>query len=292
MIEGTIIKGIGGFYYVQTENGVVQCRARGIFRETNITPLVGDRVRIRISEEDNNGYVEEIFERESVLLRPPVANVTQAVIVSSIKDPELNTWLLDRMLVMAEEQELEVLICINKCELDPVGAKQMGEIYKGAGYDTILTSVKQKQGLEELKDFMEDHISVFAGPSGVGKSSLLNSINSNYDLEIGKISLKTSRGKHTTRHVELLRLNKNSFVLDSPGFSSLNLDFVEDEGQLRFYYKDIEQYNGRCKFSSCIHVNEPGCAVKEAVESSTISSERYKNYLMMIEEIKKRKRRY
>ncbi|WP_409227433.1 ribosome small subunit-dependent GTPase A [Gudongella sp. SC589] len=292
MNEGTIIKGIGGFYYVQTETEVVQCRARGIFRETNITPLVGDRVRIRISEEDGNGYIEEIFERESVLLRPPVANVTQAVVVSSIKNPELNTWLLDRMLVMAEEQELEVLVCINKCELDRDGAKQMESIYTGAGYNTVLTSVKEQEGLAKLKNFMEDHISVFAGPSGVGKSSLLNSINSNYDLEIGKISLKTSRGKHTTRHVELLKLNNNAYVLDSPGFSSLNLDFIEDETQLRFYFKDIEKYNDQCKFSSCIHVNEPGCAVKDAVESNIISRERYKNYLMMIEEIKNRKRRY
>ena len=292
MIEGTIIKGIGGFYYVQTDKDVVQCRARGIFRETNTTPLVGDRVRIRISEEDGNGYVEEIFERESVLLRPPVANVTQAVVVSSIKNPELNTWLLDRMLVMAEEQELDVLICINKCELDRDGSKEMEDIYRKAGYSTVLTSVKEQEGLEKLKNFMEDHISVFAGPSGVGKSSLLNSINSNYDLEIGKISLKTSRGKHTTRHVELLKLNNNSYVLDSPGFSSLNLDFIEDETQLRFYFKDIERYNNLCRFSSCIHVNEPGCAVKEAVETGDISKERYKNYLMMIEEIKNRKRRY
>lgn len=292
MIEGTIIKGIGGFYYVQTEYEVVQCRARGIFRETNTTPLVGDKVRIRISEEDGNGYIEEIFERESVLLRPPVANVTQAVIVSSIKHPDLNTWLLDRMLVMAEEQELEVLICINKCELDRAQARKIEGIYRKAGYNTILTSVKEQEGLERLKEFMEDHISVFAGPSGVGKSSLLNSINSNYDLEIGKISLKTSRGKHTTRHVELLKLNKNSYVLDSPGFSSLNLDFIEDETQLRFYYKDIEKFNNLCKFSSCIHVNEPGCSVKEAVISDNISRERYDNYLMMIEEIKNRKRRY
>lgn len=292
MIEGTIIKGIGGFYYVRTENGVIQSRARGNFRENNITPLVGDKVSIRISAEDNNGYIEEIFDRETELLRPPVANVTQAVVVSSIKDPDLNTWLLDRMLVMADQQGLDVLICINKCEIDREKAEYIGNIYKNAGYKTILTSVKENEGLEELKDFLENHISVFAGPSGVGKSSLLNSINSNYDLEIGKISLKTSRGKHTTRHVELLELNKNSFVLDSPGFSSLSLDFIEDEIDLKDYFKDIEEYNGKCKFSSCIHLNEPGCAVKKAVESNELSQERYGNYLMMIDEIKNRKRRY
>ncbi|WP_422485183.1 ribosome small subunit-dependent GTPase A [Gudongella sp. DL1XJH-153] len=292
MIEGTIVKGIGGFYYVRTEKGIIQSRARGNFRETNITPLVGDKVSIRISAEDNNGYIEEIFDRKTELLRPPVANVTQAVIVSSIRNPDLNTWLLDRMLVMADEQGLDVLICINKCEIDREYAEFVGSIYKNAGYKTILTSVKENEGLEELKDFLENHISVFAGPSGVGKSSLLNSINTNYDLEIGKISLKTSRGKHTTRHVELLELNKNSFVLDSPGFSSLSLDFIEDEIDLKHYFKDIEEYNGQCKFSSCIHLNEPGCAVKKAVESNKLSEERYKNYIMMINEIKNRKRRY
>ncbi len=292
MIKGTIIKGIGGFYYVRTENEIIQSRARGNFRETNITPLVGDKVSIRISSEDNNGYIDEIFDRETVLLRPPVANVTQAVVVSSIKNPDLNTWLLDRMLVMADQQGLDVLVCINKCEIDREKAEYIGNIYKNAGYRTILTSVKENEGLDELKDFLENHISVFAGPSGVGKSSLLNSINSNYDLEIGKISLKTSRGKHTTRHVELLELNKNSFVLDSPGFSSLSLDFIEDEIDLKDYFKDIEEYNGKCKFSSCIHLNEPGCAVKKAVESNKLSQERYSNYLMMIDEIKNRKRRY
>ncbi|MGM0395809.1 MAG: ribosome small subunit-dependent GTPase A [Bacillota bacterium] len=292
MIEGTIVKGVGGFYYVDTDDGVVQCRARGNFRETKTTPMVGDRVSIRISEEDKNGYIEEIFDRKTVLLRPPVANVTQAVVVASIKSPDLNTWLLDRMLVMAEEQQLDVLVCINKCDLDRESAESMGRLYSDAGYRTILTSVKEGEGLSELRDFLANHISVFAGPSGVGKSSLLNSINSNYDLEIGKISLKTSRGKHTTRHVELLELEKDAYVLDSPGFSSLSLDFIEDETELRFYYIDIDKYNGHCRFSSCIHLNEPGCAVKSAVESGELSKERYNNYLSMIDEIKKRKRRY
>lgn len=292
MINGTIVKGVGGFYYVDTDQGVIQCRARGIFRETNITPLVGDRVRIRISEEDNNGYVEEVLSRESILLRPPVANVTQAVIVASIAEPELNTWLVDRMLVMAEEQDLDVLLCVNKYELAPDKSTEIANIYRDAGYTTLLTSVKEHKGIEELRDFLKDHISVFAGPSGVGKSSLLNTINKDYGLETGKISLKTSRGKHTTRHVELLELDKNSYVLDSPGFSSLNLDFLEDETQLRFYYRDIDRFNGKCKFTSCIHVNEPGCAVKKAVEAGEISKIRYDNYLLIIDEVNKRKRRY
>lgn len=292
MVKGTIIKGIGGFYYVNTEKEVIQCRAKGGFRETKITPMVGDRVLIRISDEDNNGYIEEIYQRESVLIRPPVANVTQAIIVSSVKSPDFSYWMLDRMIIMAEEQHLEILICINKYDLDESEAQLVTEIYRNAGYKAILTSVKESKGIEELEGFLKNHISVFVGPSGVGKSSLLNAINSSYNLETGKISLKTSRGKHTTRHVELLEMGKNSFVLDSPGFSSLSLDFIDDETQLKLYYRDFNRYMSFCKFTSCIHVNEPGCAVKDAVEEGNLSKERYKNYLMMIDEIKNRKRRY
>lgn len=292
MVKGTIIKGIGGFYYVNTEKGVIQCRAKGGFRETKTIPMVGDKVAIRISDEDNSGYIEEIYQRDSVLTRPPVANVTQAIIVSSIKSPAFNSWMLDRMIVMSEEQNLEIIICINKCDLDEKESQIVAGTFRNAGYKTILTSVKEAQGIRQLKALLKNHISVFAGPSGAGKSSLLNSINSNYSLETGKISLKTSRGKHTTRHVELLELEKNSFVLDSPGFSSLSLDFIEDETQLKYYFRDIDRYNGQCKFTSCIHVSEPGCTVKKAVEEGDLSKERYKNYLMMVDEIKNRKRRY
>lgn len=214
MIDGIIVKGIGGFYYVKTIQGILESRARGNFREENITPLVGDNVRVRISDEDNSGYIEEIYPRKSQLIRPPVANITHAIIVMSIKKPELNTWLLDRFIIMAEHENLEITICINKSDLAPDEALEFKEIYEDVGYRVICTSTKTGLGIDELNKRLNNNISVFAGPSGAGKSSLLNSINHNFALETGDVSAKTKRGKHTTRHVELLDLDENSFVLE------------------------------------------------------------------------------
>lgn len=286
MINGIIIKGIGGFYYVNTRTDIIECRARGVFREENLTPLVGDKVRIRISEEDNTGYIEEIYPRTSQLLRPPVANITQAIIVMSIKKPDINTWLLDRFLIMAEHENLEIIICINKSDLLPEKAIELKTIYEKIGYRVINTSVVNGLGVEELKITLDNNISVFAGPSGAGKSSLLNAVNENFKLKTGDVSTKTKRGKHTTRHVELLELDENSFVLDSPGFSSLNIDFIEEEIQLKSYFKEIYKYGENCRFISCLHVNEPDCEVKKRVEEGSIAKERYENYLLFLEEIK------
>ncbi|MCQ4921840.1 ribosome small subunit-dependent GTPase A [Tissierella carlieri] len=286
MVNGIIIKGIGGFYYVKTESGIVECRARGIFREEKLTPLVGDKVKIRISDEDNTGYIEEIYPRTSQLLRPPVANITQAIIVMSIKKPDINTWLLDRFLIMAEHEKLEIIICINKSDLMPEKALELKTIYENIGYRVINTSVVAGLGIDELKIALDNNISVFAGPSGVGKSSLLNAVNRNFKLETGDVSTKTKRGKHTTRHVELLELHDNAFVLDSPGFSSLNIDFIEEEIQLKNYFKEIYKYGENCRFISCLHGNEPDCEVKKQVEEGNIFKERYENYLFFLEEIK------
>ncbi len=286
MIEGIIIKGIGGFYYIKTQDDIIQCRARGIFREENLIPLVGDRVRIRISQEDNTGYIEEIFERKSQLLRPPVANVTQAIIVMSIKKPNISTWLLDRFLLMAEYEKLEIVICINKTDLDPDKAEQMKTIYEDAGYKVISTSSKTDMGIKELGTALKNNISVFAGPSGAGKSSLLNKVNPEFELVTGEVSSKTKRGKHTTRHVELLNLEANTYVLDSPGFSSLNIDFIEEEIELRDYFREIHKFGEHCKFLSCLHDKEPDCEVKEQVELGNINNGRYINYLQFLEEIK------
>ncbi|MBU5314180.1 ribosome small subunit-dependent GTPase A [Tissierella carlieri] len=286
MVNGIIIKGIGGFYYVKTESGIVECRARGIFREENLTPLVGDKVKIRISDEDNTGYIEEIYPRTSQLLRPPVANITQAIIVMSIKKPDVNTWLLDRFLIMAEHEKLEIMICINKSDLMPEKALELKTIYENIGYRVINTSVLTGIGIDELKIALDNNISVFAGPSGAGKSSLLNAVNRNFKLETGDVSTKTKRGKHTTRHVELLELHDNAFVLDSPGFSSLNIDFIEEEIQLKNYFKEIYKYGENCRFISCLHGNEPDCEVKKQVEEGNIAKERYENYLLFLEEIK------
>lgn len=286
MVNGIIIKGIGGFYYVKTESGIVECRARGIFREEKLTPLVGDKVKIRISDEDNTGYIEEIYPRTSQLLRPPVANITQAIIVMSIKKPDINTWLLDRFLIMAEHEKLEIIICINKSDLMPEKALELKTIYENIGYRVINTSVVAGLGIDELKVALDNNISVFAGPSGAGKSSLLNAVNRNFKLETGDVSTKTKRGKHTTRHVELLELHDNTFVLDSPGFSSLNIDFIEEEIQLKNYFKEIYKYGENCRFISCLHGNEPDCEVKKQVEEGNIFKERYENYLFFLEEIK------
>lgn len=293
MVEGIIIKGIGGFYYVKTNNGIYECRARGVFREDNITPLIGDKVKIRVNDLDKTGYVEEVMERKTELIRPPVANITQAVVVMSAKDPSLNLWLLDRFLVLSEEQNLNVVIVINKIDLDNSSfVEDIYKIYTDIGYKVILSSCKLNRGIHELKEALKDEITVFAGPSGVGKSSVLNEIQPNLKLETSEISKKTKRGRHTTRHVELIELEIGGYVLDTPGFSSLELDFIKKEEEVQYYFKEIRKYSNRCKFNSCLHFKEPNCEVKNQVESENISRERYKNYLNFLEEIKRHNRRY
>ncbi len=290
MLDGIITKGIGGFYYIATDKGIIESRARGVFREEKLTPLIGDKVKIRVSQEDNTGYIEEILPRTSQLIRPSVANVTHVVIVMSIKNPDLNTWLLDRFIMMVESENLKTTICINKADLDPKKAKEISDIYKLAGYNVILTNALTGDGLKQVEEELINEISVFAGPSGAGKSSILNWVGRDFNLEVGDLSKKTGRGKHTTRHVELLMLDKNSYVLDTPGFSSLNLSFLEDEREIRKYFKEINKYGKECKFLSCLHLNEPKCNVKLKVEEGKISKDRYKNYLKFLEEVKNTRR--
>lgn len=286
MLEGRIIKGVGGLYFVKTTKGIIKSRARGVFRVEKTIPLIGDLVNIRISEEDNMGYIVDIKKRKTELLRPAVANVTQAIVVMSVKDPEINTWLLDKFLLMAEYENLNTVIVFNKSDLDPKKAEELKGIYEKAGYEVVIASASLDIGIDDVKKHLKDNISVFAGPSGVGKSSLLNKIHKGFKLETGDISAKNKRGKHTTRHIELLELDDNSFVLDSPGFSSLNLNFIEDESEVRNYFKEIHDYGKDCKFLSCLHNKEPGCAVKNAVEENNINNSRYENYLLLLEEVK------
>lgn len=291
MLSGRIIKGIGGFYYVETEKGVYECKARGLFRKHNTIPLVGDKVLIRVSEEDNTGYIEEIMDRSSQLIRPPVANITQAIIVMSIKEPDINLWLLDRFLVMAEYEGLDTIICINKIDLTKnEELESIVNIYNKAGYSVVMTSAKTRDGIEELKRKLKNNITVFAGPSGVGKSSLLNKIDKRLGLETGEISKKTARGKHTTRHVELIDIGSNSYVLDTPGFSSLSLNFIKEEVQLSSCFREIDKYSHKCKFSGCLHYKEPGCEVKKQMELGNINKIRYENYINFLEEIRNTRR--
>lgn len=287
MVEGVIVKGVGGFYYVKAQERLYECRARGLFREDNITPLVGDKVLIRINEEDGTGYIEEIMVRKSELIRPPVANVTQAIIVMSIKKPDINFWLLDRFIILAEHQNLNIIICLNKVDLTKrEEITSILDIYKNTSYPIVKTSTKTGEGIEDLKEYLKDQVTVVAGPSGVGKSSLLNQIKPGLELKTGDVSKKTTRGRHTTRHVELIDLGSNSYVLDTPGFSSLNLDFIESEEELSRYFNEIDEFATSCKFINCLHFKEPGCEVKKQVEKGRISPVRYENYLKFLEEIK------
>ncbi|MTI67592.1 MAG: ribosome small subunit-dependent GTPase A [Firmicutes bacterium] len=290
MLEGIIIKGIGGFYYVKTDSSIIECKARGKFRNKKIKPLVGDRVKVKLTHEDNKGVIEEIENRKNVLIRPPVANIDQAVIVFALKKPDPNLWLLDRFLMMAENENIDIIICINKIDL---GSKEeMNYIKKNydlAGYKVITTNGKNEINTESLKEILKNKISVFAGPSGVGKSTLLNSVQPNLSLKTGEISEKTNRGKHTTRSANLLELDIGGWVVDTPGFSSLNINFA-DEDNLDYFFKEIYEYKNMCKFTGCKHHKEPKCAVKEALEEGQISKDRYNNYIKFLHEIKNNRR--
>lgn len=286
MLEGIITKGIGGFYYVKVGSTTYECRARGLFRKQNIKPQVGDRVLIRAGENDNTGgYVEEILERTTELIRPAVSNVNQAIIVFAIRYPDPNLWLLDRFLLLASSQNLDAVICINKIDLANEGElDDIREIYKNTGYEIITTSTEENIGIDKLRDILKDKITVFAGPSGVGKSTLLNMVQPDLKLETGIISEKNKRGKHTTRHTELMELELGGFVLDTPGFSSLDLTFLTEE-TLEEHFPEIHEVGHLCRFNGCKHLKEPGCRVKEDVENGEISQSRYDNYVMFLKEL-------
>lgn len=285
MNSGIIVKGIGGFYYVDTGDKIFECRARGKFRKEKVTPLVGDRVNITIQGAKGQGVIEEIEERETELIRPPVANVNHAVIVFAAQKPEPNISLLNRFLILAETQEIDITICINKVDLiQNQELSTLVDVYENIGYQVIGTSTKQSIGLRDLSEKLRDKITVFAGPSGVGKSSLLNAIQPNLRLQTGEVSSKIDRGKHTTRHVELLQLDFGGWVLDTPGFSSLSLDFI-NEDELQFFFKEFNRFVGACRFNGCRHLSEPDCAIKTALEEKQIYQSRYESYTQLLDEI-------
>ena len=287
-MDGLIVKGIGGFYYVKDDYGnVTQCRARGSFKNEGITPCVGDKVRYEILE-DKDGIVEEIYPRKNIFIRPPIANVDLLVIVVSATKPKPNMFIIDRFLVMAEKSNTDILLCINKVDnAKEKDIESLKDIY-GNIYKMVFTSGVSKEGLDELKDLLKDKKTAFAGPSGVGKSSLINLLIPEANMETGKVSSKTARGKHTTRHVEMFE-SHGGYVFDTPGFTSFDiLDVEEDE--LADYYPEIAKYSGGCRFDNCRHIKEPDCAVIEAVEEGKISQARYKSYVSNIEEIRKRKK--
>lgn len=294
MIDGIITKGIGGFYYIDTEQGIYECRARGIFRKNKVTPLVGDNVKMSIIDEDNKkGVLEEIKERESELVRPPISNVNKALIVFAIKNPNPNLSLLDRFIVLAEREGLEIVIILTKCDLaTEEELENLKRIYELSGYKVIPVSNEKKLNIDKVKEELKGNIAVFAGPSGVGKSTLLNNIDNKFQLQTGEVSDKIKRGKHTTRHAELLKLECGGMVADTPGFSSLTLDDIE-ETELKEYFIEFDDFADECKFGGrCMHENEPSCGVKDAVSDNKIAKERYESYIQLLNEKRQGKRRY
>ncbi len=285
MLDGTIIKGIGGFYYIDTKNGIYECRARGKFRKEKVTPTVGDYVQISILDEENKkGSLDVIKPRKNQLIRPKVVNVDQALIIFAAVSPHFNPDLLDRFLILAEEQKLDITICINKIDLDKKrDFEKYKDLYTEAGYRVIPVSAHEKINIDELKKSVQNKISVVAGPSGAGKSSLINCLNPNFSLETGEVSKKIERGRHTTRHAELMEIFENSFIVDSPGFTSLYLDNIEAK-KLQEYFPEFRQYYNNCRFSSCVHINEPDCCVKEHV-GEDINPVRYEKYVALYNEI-------
>ncbi|MED4726707.1 ribosome small subunit-dependent GTPase A [Aneurinibacillus migulanus] len=291
MPQGRIVKALAGYYYVQDGDTLWQCRARGVFRKKGITPLVGDEVTFETN--GTEGTVTEVSARTSELVRPPIANIDQAILVFSLAEPVFNPQLLDKFLVHTEAAGVDAVICLTKADLlaEPEEVERILKRCKAIGYPVIVTSSKGKHGIEDIRAYLTGHLSVFAGQSGVGKSSLLNALFSELQLETAPISQKLGRGKHTTRHVELIHLPEGGWVADTPGFSSLDFQSIE-ANELALYFKEMRAMLGECKFRGCLHVNEPGCSVRAAVEAGKIQSARYKHYLDFLQEIKDRKPRY
>ena len=292
-MQGKIIKGIAGFYYIYAEDGnVYECKAKGIFRKDNFKPLVGDNVEIIVlNEEEKEGSVTSILPRRNSLIRPAVANVDQAFLIFAMENPKPNFLLLDRFLIMMEQQEIPAVICFNKKDVgDKDEMEKLYEIYTGCGYRVVLSSTYEGEGMDEIREILNGKTTVVAGPSGVGKSSITNCMQGEVQMETGEISKKLKRGKHTTRHSQVIPVEKNTFLVDTPGFSSLYLTDMKEE-ELRDYFPEFVMYEPQCRFQGCMHIHEPGCAVKEALSEGKISQQRYDNYLALYEELKE-KRRY
>lgn len=291
-MQGKIVKGISGFYYVHVvESGIYECKAKGIFRQQKMKPLVGDDVEIDIiSEEKKTGNVAAILPRKNALIRPAVANVDQALLIFAAASPNPNFNLLDRFLVMMGRQDVPVILCFNKCDLITEEQKQEIEaIYEASGCKILFVSAKKELGLKELQEILEGKTTTVAGPSGVGKSSLINLLAPEACMETGEISKKIERGRHTTRHAELIQLKGDGYIMDTPGFSSLYLPEMEKE-ELQDCYPEFAAYEPYCRFQGCSHISEPDCGVKEALSEGKIHPVRYENYCQLYGELKDRKK--
>ncbi|WP_029453292.1 ribosome small subunit-dependent GTPase A [Clostridium algidicarnis] len=287
-MKGIITKGIGGFYYIDTVDEVFECKARGKFRHDELTPMVGDKVEITV--ENGKGVIEKIYKRNSELTRPMVSNVSQAFIVFAIKDPDLNIELLNRFILLCEYNNIKPIICINKIDLcEKEEYLYIKDIFKDLGYELLFIKATEEDNLEPLKKMLKDNVTVLCGPSGSGKSTILNSLIGNYKMETGEVSKKIGRGKHTTRHSELIQIEQG-FLLDTPGFSTLDVDIMPKE-ELQYLFPEFSFYR-QCKFNSCLHNKEPGCKVKEALDKGNISRVRYDFYIKTLEEIMGRRKKW
>ena len=291
-MTGKIIKGIAGFYYVHIEDkGIYECKARGIFRNQHMKPLVGDNVFVEIlDEQDKEGTITDILPRKNELLRPAVANIDQAIVIFAIVKPNPDFGLLDRFLIRMEQQSLTSIICFNKQDIASEEEKEaLRMAYETCGYHVLFLSAYRKEGLEELRNMLTGRTTALAGPSGVGKSTLINALAPEAGMETGSISRKIERGRHTTRHSEIIALGDETYIMDTPGFTSLHISEIMKE-ELSSYYPEFKRYEPSCRFGGCAHISEPDCGVKEAVEQGEISRVRYENYKALYQELKDIKR--
>ena len=287
-MQGKIVKGISGFYYVHVVGtGIYECKAKGVFRNRKVKPLVGDNVEIVVLDEEKHlGNVEEILPRKNELIRPAVSNIDMALVIFAAAKPDPNFNLLDRFLCMMEYQKVPVTICFNKCDLVSEEEKEnLQKIYAPAGYDILFTSVKTGENIDRLKALLAEKTTTVAGPSGVGKSSLVNELQTDVRMQTGAISDKIGRGKHTTRHSEIISIGHDTYIMDTPGFSSMDLPGFEKE-DLWTCYPEFVPYEPECRFIGCSHIGEPDCGVKNALAEGKISRVRYDNYVMLYDEMK------
>lgn len=286
MTEGIILKGIGGFYYVDTAEGLIECKARGRFRKTVGKPIIGDRVALEIQPEDGTGYLTEIYPRKNSLIRPAVANLDLLAVVASAAPPVTDPFLIDKVTAIAVHKNIGALVVINKTDAD--AGDELFDIYRRSGIDVLRVSAKTGEGIDELKARLSGRVTAFAGNSGVGKSSVLNRLDAAFGAEVGAISDRIGRGKHTTRHVELHPVGEGGYIADTPGFSTFEtgqMDLVRAE-DLQYAFPEFAPYLGRCRFTGCAHVREKGCAVLAAVEAGEIVPSRHASYARLYESVK------